>query len=835
MKNIITILLLSASTSIFGQLLTEDFQNGLPNSWSSTFTSDTSWFFNNPANRTIIQGNGFSGNFAMVDSDQRGSGRTQHSFLRTPSFSTLNSNIIELKFAESYRTCCGSTGAVKVSIDNGLNWDTVLIRNFYNRGYPNPLYNLIDISHIAANQANVIVEWDYQGSFDYWWAIDSVRIEGQNVSCRIPTNPNSQNTTSNSATLNWTELNGATSWEIEYGNKGFALGSGTKITINSKPYNLSALLPNTDYDWYIRSICSNMDSSQWSVKNQFLTECEIVSNFPYLEDFELTQTLNCWTSFAISGNTDWQTNTGNAGGNVTTAHSGNTNLILFSTNAGDQTALISPTYNLSSLNNPYLTFYHSQEDIAQQYQDSLKVLYRASSSSPLIQLASYRNSINSWTKQSIQLPNPSPTYQLFFEGTANVGRGVTIDDISIFDSVSCVAPTNLQSSAITSNSVQLAWTENGTATAWEIEWDTSGFVIGSGNRFITTTNPHSFSGLIAGTSYDWYVRSICGQGDTSLRSVVNTFVTAATPIIPYYPIATINTENTIGIADSLNVSCWTSGIVIGADVDGNVGLSFTIIDMSSGIQEGINVHNFNDISNYVVTEGDSILLRGFVKQFGGLTQLEPDSIQVLSSGLNPPSPIRIDSLGEQTESRLIRMDSLVVTQATGVGIGSYNFTFSKNGTSMTARIDSDTEIHDSLMISGLSIGDTICSLVGIGGQYDTNSPFSSGYQIQPYQMKDMDTVSCQLVNIVDTKRSAKFSLYPNPSNGIFKIITTGLENSNANIVIRDINGRIVYDKSILTVETKFENTIDISNNLKGLYFINITTNSISFNKRILLK
>ncbi len=48
-----------------------------------------------------------------------------------------------------------------------------------------------------------------------------------------------------------------------------------------------------------------------------------------------------------------------------------------------------------------------------------------------------------------------------------------------------------------------------------MEYDSTGFVQGTGNSVVTGTNPHALTGLSANYSYDFYVRAICGVGDSS--------------------------------------------------------------------------------------------------------------------------------------------------------------------------------------------------------------------------------------------------------------------------------------------------------------------------------
>jgi DNA/RNA endonuclease YhcR with UshA esterase domain len=204
-------------------------------------------------------------------------------------------------------------------------------------------------------------------------------------------------------------------------------------------------------------------------------------------------------------------------------------------------------------------------------------------------------------------------------------------------------------------------------------------------------------------------------------------------VIPTYDIATITTQDPAnGEPDSNGVFCWTKGVVMGIDLDGNAGYSFTIWD-----NDGINIYNSADVSGYVVTEGDSIMVRGTVGQFNGLTQFSPDSIILVNQGNTIPSPTVVSSLSEMYESELVRIENFYVID-NPVNSGSFNVTLSNGSDTVSMRVDSDTDIDGNVIFA---LGDTICYIVGIGGQFDNSSPYTSGYQLFPQRASDIDN-SC---------------------------------------------------------------------------------------------
>ena len=87
------------------------------------------------------------------------------------------------------------------------------------------------------------------------------------------------------------------------------------------------------------------------------------------------------------------------------------------------------------------------------------------------------------------------------------------------------------------------------------------------------------------------------------------------------------------------------------------------------------------------------------------------------------------------------------------------------------RIDGDTDIDDTLFAQArpIVIGDTICGVLGIGGQFDNTAPRTGGHQIFPMRWSDL-TICRNTVGIEDAEvTEAQFLLAPNPTTGEFVI------------------------------------------------------------------
>lgn len=148
--------------------------------------------------------------------------------------------------------------------------------------------------------------------------------------------------------------------------------------------------------------------------------------------FASSTALNNWSQQFVTGSTPW-TSSGSNQNNSVTARTGN-NLGLFYQGdfSSPITRLVSPPLNLSGASNPVIKFSYTQVNWSGD-QDELKVFYKTSVGGAWAELASYTEEVTSWSDITLNLPNTNSTYYIAFEGKANYGRGVTLDDISVED------------------------------------------------------------------------------------------------------------------------------------------------------------------------------------------------------------------------------------------------------------------------------------------------------------------------------------------------------------------------------------------------------------------
>ena len=96
---------------------------------------------------------------------------------------------------------------------------------------------------------------------------------------------------------------------------------------------------------------------------------------------------------------------------------------------------------------------------------------------------------NGWQEVIVSFDgyNGTDNYIALGHGLNNTYDYIFLDDFHYENIPSCVKPSNLTASNITSNSADINWVAGGNETLWQIQWGTIGFSPGTGT-LDTTSN-----------------------------------------------------------------------------------------------------------------------------------------------------------------------------------------------------------------------------------------------------------------------------------------------------------------------------------------------------------
>ena len=263
------------------------------------------------------------------------------------------------------------------------------------------------------------------------------------------------------------------------------------FTTSNNPFNYPGLTADTCYNFYVRALCSTSDISLWSNPKSATT---------------LQIPPQCGGTFTDNGGSN--ANYTNGANVITTICPGVGEIVTvtftsFQTETGWDGLYV---YDGNSINAPQISSVNGPTFIAGSQPGSF-----------------WGNTIPGPFESSTAGPNGCLTFRFITDTSVN--NPGWIANVTCNPVPTCPKPTIL-TAAVTQNSAVLGWTENGSATAWEV------FVVPFGSApptplslGIATSNPYTFNNLPAGTAYTFYVRALCGPGDISVWSAPFSFGT----------------------------------------------------------------------------------------------------------------------------------------------------------------------------------------------------------------------------------------------------------------------------------------------------------------------
>jgi gliding motility-associated-like protein len=326
------------------------------------------------------------------------------------------------------------------------------------------------------------------------WYIDDVQVIQQ---CFNPTALTASAVTFNSANLSWTSP-GVTSWQIEVlPTTSTPTGVGVSYS-GALPYSATGLLPNTAYQYFVRSVCSPGNFSGWAGPFTFTTAVA-----PPI----------CGGNFIDSGGL-----TGNY------ANNSDLTTTICPTNPGDVVTVTFTSFNTQATFDGLYIF--NGNSITAPLMSS----GNPAGTAPLTTPGAYwgTTNIGSFTSTAA---NGCLTFR--FQSNATTVAAGWVANVTCAPAPVCPQPNSLTTSVVTSNSVTLNWVETGTAPQWNVialpcgspapNASSTGFTVaGTNSNFV-------LNGLNGDTCYNIYVRSVCSAGNFSNWSGPQTITTQIAP------------------------------------------------------------------------------------------------------------------------------------------------------------------------------------------------------------------------------------------------------------------------------------------------------------------
>ena len=298
--------------------------------------------------------------------------------------------------------------------------------------------------------------------------------------CLRPMNVTVDSTTLSSVYLSWTEVGTATSWRVTYGPQGFTPGgTGSSTVTASTTHIVIPNIPAADpFDFYVQADCGGQYSS-YSIPATGVTGG---FNMPATGSLTLT---TCSAVIYDDGG-----NNGNYSNNCDAT-------VVLLPGAPNSVMTLSGNINIEN-NYDFIYVYDGTTATGTP-------IYTGTGNTVMPTIVSASGPL------TIKFTSDNSTVKSGFELTALCQQAP-----------SCATPSNIRIIATESNSLTLTWTENGTATAWDIYYgmQMNSFTPDLNNPNMTvTTDTITINGLWVGTTYDFYVRANCGVSTSALSGV----------------------------------------------------------------------------------------------------------------------------------------------------------------------------------------------------------------------------------------------------------------------------------------------------------------------------
>ena len=403
---------------------------------------------------------------------------------------------------------------------------------------PHPYLVTFDSVNIDPS-LNYYITFKYKTSFNWYWFVDNIVVE-ELATCNPPTDLAVTGVTDVTATVNWT--GNVDNYHLYYKS---ATDTGWTVIEYISPdtagYQITGLTPATAYTWYVAAACPDGTVTNSLATSTFSTEC---SDFiaPFVQNFALSSSLpQCWARYNGWANEVF------AGGSLVTTNGGwgfdnshvfdayHAALNIYGTSCNRW--LVTPPIDLSELTNPVLMFnlaltaYNTSSaipDPTAQADDKFMVIvstdhgatWSATNATVWSNDGNGNYSFNQISPSGEDITIPLTAYanqtvMIAFYGESTVsGNGdndLHIDNVVVDNASNCAKPTNLSVASVMADAVTLSWTENGTATNWDIEYGPAGYQQGSAVATLVQANANPFTvDSLSAMAYDFYLRANCG-------------------------------------------------------------------------------------------------------------------------------------------------------------------------------------------------------------------------------------------------------------------------------------------------------------------------------------
>lgn len=406
-------------------------------------------------------------------------------------------------------------------------------------------------------QANTSYEWkvktlcDGGGESDFSAPLAFTTL-GQ-APCSAPTGLSTTNITTNSATFNWTAVPGALKYRVSWHVVGNPVSQTALVTAPATSFTITGLLPNTSYEWKVKTLCDGGGESDFSPGLVFTTLAQAPCSAPTgLTTTNITTNSATFNWIAVPGAANYRVNWRVVGSSVF-----QTTLVAAPATSFTATGLLpnktyewkirtlctnggesdfSPVLTFMTLGAPpcavpsdlsttnittnSAVFHWNAVPGALNYRVSWHIV-----GNPVSQTVLVAAPATSFTATGL-LPNT--TYEWKVKTLCDGGGESDFSPGKVFTTLGqapCTAPTGLSTTNVTANSATFNWTAVPGALKYRVNWHVVGSSVWQTALVFVPATSFTATGLSANTAYEWKVKTLCDGGGESDFSAVVLFTT----------------------------------------------------------------------------------------------------------------------------------------------------------------------------------------------------------------------------------------------------------------------------------------------------------------------
>ncbi len=351
-------------------------------------------------------------------------------------------------------------------------------------------------------------------------------------SCQKTDSINITAITASGADFTWPAISNAQNYFVNVFETGTTPSSGTAVftgTVSTNTISATGLSDNMAYTVYVNTICSVTDTSEARTAT-FSTPCTPYSTLnETFEDLDGADLPDCWSAINNATTTYASVKATTYGSPSNGSH----HIRLFnSSDANAEQYLITPQLTGLANGTHRLRFVGKNGGSGERMVIGTISDAQDASTFTLVDTIELTSSEVEYIYNFTQAT--SDMYIAFHHVANSSTERIYVDNVVWEPMPSCLNSTLINSQNITTTSVDLNWNNPSLASQFIVEYGEEGFTLGTGMTAVHTDTFATLSLLQPGTSYDFYVTTICSTTDSSVYSsgyTVQTLCAGVTEVI----------------------------------------------------------------------------------------------------------------------------------------------------------------------------------------------------------------------------------------------------------------------------------------------------------------